>query len=52
MKKTIDFEQTIINEVMALAWDLKTYDFGPTLRLIVKKGLEYRKEIIEEQLNV
>ena len=48
MKKTIDFEQTVINEVMALAWDLRTYDFGPTLRLIVKKGLKYRDEIISE----
>jgi hypothetical protein len=48
MKKTIDFEQAVINEVMSLAWDLKTYDFGPTLRLIVKKGLEYRAEIVQE----
>lgn len=48
MKKTIDFHQTVINEVMALAWDLKLYDFGPTLRLIVQKGLQHRNEIIEE----
>jgi hypothetical protein len=48
MKKTIDFDQVIVNEVMALAWDLKTYDFGPTLRLIVKKGLEHRAEIVQE----
>jgi len=48
MKKTIDFEQTVINEIMALAWDLKIYDFGPVCRLLVKKGLENREEIIAE----
>lgn len=50
MKKTIDFEQTLINDVMALAFDLKVYDFGPTLRLIVAKGLEHRDEIVKENL--
>jgi hypothetical protein len=48
MKKTIDFEQQVINEVMALAWDLKIYDFGPVARLLVAKGLEYRDDIVSE----
>lgn len=48
MKKTVDFEHMVINEVMALAFDTKIFDFGPMLRLIVKKGLEHKNEIIEE----
>jgi hypothetical protein len=50
MKKTIDFDQTVINDIMSLAWELKIYEFGPTLRKIVTKGLEYKKEILEEAL--
>jgi hypothetical protein len=52
MKKTVDFEQTMINEVMSLAWTLKLYDFGPTLRLIVEKGLEHKEEILKEAVEV
>ena len=48
MKKTVDFDQSVINEVMALAWDLKVYDFGPVCRLLITKGLEYRAEIVTE----
>lgn len=50
MKKTIDFSQEVINEVMALAWDLKVYDFAPVAKMLLLKGLEHKEDFLKEKI--